>query len=274
MNIQMNPSFFELQQFSCGYDSFGLSPISFSLPGGIFAGIIGPNGSGKTTLFRGITGVLPKRTGNVFLNGQVFHSLSLKERAQRVAIVSQTIDAGPVSVEDYVLMGRLPYARKFRFFETAKDIELAHHYMKQTEIFTRRDQLMSELSGGEQQRASIARALTQEPDLLLLDEPTSHLDITHQVRILDLLSRLNQEMGLTILMVIHDLNLAAEYCNRLFFFNRGELINQGTPEEVLTYQNIEKVYHVPVITRKNPYSGSPVIFLVSNRMMQRMNRNS
>ena len=109
--------------------------------------------------------------------------------------------------------------------------------------------------------------------MLLLDEPTSHLDITHQVRILDLLHRLNQEMGLTVLMVIHDLNLASEYCDQLILFNEGELFTRGTPEEVLTFDTIEKVYRTPVITRTNPYSNKPVIFLVSEKMMKRGGEN-
>ncbi|WP_321289487.1 ABC transporter ATP-binding protein [uncultured Sunxiuqinia sp.] len=265
----MSESFFHIDNFSCGYPSFKLSGISLSLEKGSFSGIIGPNGSGKTTLFRGVTSSIATLEGSVYLKGKNLQKLSLKERAQNIAIVSQFVDLDQMSVEDYVLMGRMPYQNRFQFFESKEDLEKAHKYMQLTDVLKHKDKLMTELSGGEQQRAAIARALTQEPELLLLDEPTSHLDITHQVRILDLLHRLNQEMGLTVLMVIHDLNLASEYCDQLILFKEGQLFTQGTPEEVLTFDTIEKVYDTPVITRTNPYSNKPVIFLVSEKMMKK-----
>jgi iron complex transport system ATP-binding protein len=265
----MSESFFHIDNFSCGYPSFKLSGISLSLEKGSFSGIIGPNGSGKTTLFRGVTSSIATLEGSVYLKGKNLQKLSLKERAQNIAIVSQFVDLDQMSVEDYVLMGRMPYQNRFQFFESKDDLEKARNYMQLTDVLKHKDKLITELSGGEQQRAAIARALTQEPELLLLDEPTSHLDITHQVRILDLLHRLNQEMGLTVLMVIHDLNLASEYCDQLILFKEGQLFTQGTPEEVLTFDTIEKVYNTPVITRTNPYSNKPVIFLVSEKMMKK-----
>ncbi|WP_163715511.1 ABC transporter ATP-binding protein [Mangrovibacterium lignilyticum] len=264
----MSANFFEIKNFSCGYPSFHLSDISLSLTRGAFAGIIGPNGSGKTTLFRGVTGALSTLSGEVLLEGKNLKNLSLQKRAQNIAIVTQTVDAGQITVEDYVLMGRLPYHSRFQFFETKSDLEIARKYMELTGVIRHKDKLMTELSGGEQQRAAIARALTQEPELLLLDEPTSHLDITHQVRILNLLQRLNDELGLTVLMVIHDLNLAAEYCNQLIMFQEGKIFLQGDPDKVLTFETIEEVYKTPVITRINPYSNKPVIFLVSEKMMR------
>lgn len=264
----MSEHFFEIKNYSCGYASFRLNDISFSLKRGAFAGIIGPNGSGKTTLFRGITGTLSTLAGEVRLQGKNLKDLSLQKRAQNIAIVTQTVDAGQITVEDYVLMGRMPYHSRFQFFETKRDYELAQKYMELTGVLKHKDKLMTELSGGEQQRAAIARALTQEPELLLLDEPTSHLDITHQVRILNLLQRLNDEMGLTVLMVVHDLNLASEYCDQLIMFRDGQLFLQGKPEKVLTFETIEEVYKTPVITRINPYSNKPVIFLVSEKMMK------
>lgn len=264
----MSANFFEIQSYSCGYQSFRLSDISITLERGAFAGIIGPNGSGKTTLFRGISGNLSTLAGEVRLQGKNLKNLSLQKRAQNIAIVTQTVDAGQITVEDYVLMGRIPYHTRFQFFETKSDYEIATKYMELTGVLQHKDKLMTELSGGEQQRAAIARALTQEPELLLLDEPTSHLDITHQVRILNLIQHLNEELGLTVLMVIHDLNLASEYCNQLIMFREGRIFLQGAPEHVLTFETIETVYKTPVITRINPYSGKPVIFLVSEKMMK------
>src|SRR5690554_7187190 len=136
-----------------------------------------------------------------------------RSKARRIAVVSQFVDAADISVEDYVLLGRLPYRAPFQFFEPQRDVLLARKYMRLTGIWKHRKKYLSQLSGGEQQLAAIAQALTQEPELLLLDEPTSHLDITHQVQVLNLIQRLNKELKLTVLMIIHDLNLAAEYCN-------------------------------------------------------------
>jgi iron complex transport system ATP-binding protein len=257
-----------IQNLSCGYPKFQLSDINFEIPKGSFAGIIGPNGSGKTTLFRAITGILPLKSGQILLSGKNLKSFSLRQRAQNIAIVSQFIEAGDMSVEDYVLMGRIPYHNRFNFFETDEDFALARKYMELTDTWRFKDQLMSELSGGEQQLAGIARALTQQPELLLLDEPTSHLDITHQVHILNVLQQLNQETGLSVLMVIHDLNLASEYCDRLILVNQGRIHTQGTPEEVLTFQHIEDVYQTVVVTQNNPLSGKPALFLASGKVLR------
>ena len=264
----MSSDILNIQNLSCGYPKFQLSDINIDIPKGSFAGIIGPNGSGKTTLFRAITGTLGLKSGTILLGDKNLRSLSPRTRAQNIAIVSQFIEAGDMSVEDYVLMGRIPYHSRFNFFETDEDFRIAREYMEMTDTWRFKDQLMSELSGGEQQLAGIARALTQQPELLLLDEPTSHLDITHQVHILNVLQQLNQEMGLSVLMVIHDLNLASEYCDRLILVNQGKIHTQGTPEEVLTFQHIEDVYKTVVVTQNNPLSGKPAVFLASGKVLK------
>jgi len=264
----MNPDIINIQNLCCGYPNFQLSAINIDIPKGSFAGIIGPNGSGKTTLFRAITGTLGIKSGKILLGDKNLRSLSPRLRAQNIAIVSQFIDAGDMSVEDYVLLGRIPYHSRFSFFESEEDYSIARKYMEMTDTLRFKDQLMSELSGGEQQLAAIARALTQQPELLLLDEPTSHLDITHQVHILNLLQQLNQEMGLSVLMVIHDLNLASEYCDRLILVNRGKIHTQGTPEEVLTFKHIEDVYQTVVVTQANPLSGKPAVFLATRKVLK------
>ena len=263
-----------IQNLSCGYPKFQLSDINIDILKGSFAGIIGPNGSGKTTLFRAITGTLGLKSGKILLSDKNLRSFSLRERAQNIAIVSQFIDAVDLSVEDYVLMGRVPYHSRFNLFETEEDFDIARKYMEMTDTWRFKDQLMSELSGGEQQLAGIARALTQQPQLLLLDEPTSHLDITHQVHILNVLQQLNQDMGLSVLMVIHDLNLASEYCDQLILVNKGKIHTQGTPEEVLTFQNIEDVYQTVVVTQNNPLSGKPAVFLASRKVLKEIQEKS
>lgn len=260
--------FFKIKNFSCGYPGkFELEKISFEVAKGDFVGIIGPNGSGKTTLFKGISGELQALAGESRLNGKLLQKLGLKEKAQNLAVVTQTIEVGSMTVEEYVLMGRIPYRNQFQFFETAKDIAIAEKYMELTGVTPLKDKHMNALSGGEQQLAGIARALTQEPQLLLLDEPTSHLDITHQVQILNLIRRLSRELGLTVLMIIHDLNLAGEYCDSLIMMEKGSMRKKGLPAEVLNYADIEAVYDTVVITRTNPISGKPVVFLVSEEVI-------
>ena len=261
--------YLKLSNVVCGYlTGFHLKQINLEIEKGAFAGIIGPNGSGKSTLFKGITGDLQICEGEVSLNKQVLANLTLREKALKIAVVSQFPDVTDVSVEDYVLMGRMPYRSNFQFFESKDDYRVAEKYMRLTDVYKFKDKHMAELSGGEQQLAAIARALTQEPELLLLDEPTSHLDISHQVQILNLIQQLNEELGLTVLIIIHDLNLASEYCDYLVMMKDGNIHVQGTPQEVLNYQTIEEVYNTVVITRENPVSKKPVVFLVSDRVLK------
>ena len=261
--------FLEIKNFSCGYSSkFILKPVDIKIDRAMFVGIVGPNGSGKTTFFKGISGELKPLSGDIILEGSSLLTMNYREKAQTLAIVTQNIDVPDVTVEEYVLMGRLPYRKPFIFFESDEDYKMAHEYLRTTDIFHLKDKPMSQLSGGEQQLAGIARALSQQPTLLLLDEPTSHLDISHQVQILNYIQRLNHNMQLTVLMIIHDLNLAGEYCDYLIMMNNGQIHTQGRPEEVLTYKNIEEVYNTIVVTQKNPVSGKPAIFLVSDKVME------
>lgn len=263
-------NFLKIEDFSCGYPGkFVLEKLKFEVSKGDFVGIIGPNGSGKTTLFKGISGELALISGKSVLSGTNLSQMNLKERAQNLAVVSQHIEVGNMTVEEYVLMGRIPYRKSFQFFETKADIEIAHKYMELTGVLVMKDKFMNALSGGEQQLAAIARALTQEPQLLLLDEPTSHLDITHQVQILNLIRRLSRNLGLTVLMIIHDLNLAGEYCDSLIMMQKGTIRKKGLPADVLNYADIEAVYETIVVTRTNPISNKPVVFLVSEEVIAR-----
>jgi iron complex transport system ATP-binding protein len=258
-----------IEKLICGYPgSFMLNSLNTSILKGSFTGIVGPNGSGKTTLFKAITGEIPVRAGNITFNGQKISQIPIKLRAQKMAIVSQHTETVDINVEDYVLLGRLPYKKSFQLFEKKTDIAIAHQFMDLTGISHYRNKLMSELSGGEQQLAAIARALTQEPELLLLDEPTAFLDISHQVQILNLIQHLNEELKLTVLLIIHDLNLASEYCNYLIMMSKGGIYKEGSPTEVLNFQDIENVYNTVVITQQNPLSKKPVVFLVSDKILK------
>lgn len=255
---------------SCGYSSGHpvLRDVSFSIGRGEFVAIIGPNGTGKTTLFRALSGMLPLRAGMLAIDGTDSNSLSHKERARKLAIVNQTVEGDSMSVEEYVLMGRLPYHSAWQLFEDEEDFGVAMECMKLAGIYGKRRQWMDRLSGGEQQLAAIARALAQQTGVLLLDEPTSHLDISHQMRVLDLVQWLNRERNLTVLLVIHDLNLASEYGDRLLMLKDGMVYTGGTPAEVLTEENIRSVYEADVAVRQNPLSGKPCIFPCSGRNRQ------
>ena len=188
-----------------------------------------------------------------------------KELATRIAVVPQGSESGIIPAEEFVLLGRTPYYKKFQLVETKSDLEIARRCMSLTGTIGLKDCLLSEISGGERQLVHIARALAQEPKLLLLDEPTAHLDITHQVGILDLIRRLNKEFGLTVIMILHDLNLACEYCDRLILLNKGRIYKEGPPEEVMDYRTIEEVYKTVVVIKNNPISSKPHIFIYSKR---------
>jgi len=183
----------------------------------------------------------------------------------------QSVEPVAMTVEEYVLLGRLPFLKRYQFFEAPEDVALAHKYMELTGILKLAHAQINEISGGERQLAAIARALTQEPKLLILDEPTSHLDITHQIQILELISLLKQELSLTVLMVLHDLNLAAEYSDRLILLNgkNGKIYKTGTCEQVLSEESIFKVYKTKVMIRQNPLSKKPCIFLVTQNALNK-----
>ncbi len=260
----------EARDLSCGYGAGNIiRGINFSISMGDIVSIIGPNGSGKTTLLRALTRILKPASGSIMFMGKDIGDISFREMAKKIAVVSQHIESGWMTVEEYIMMGRIPYFDRYQFFEKEDDMAVAEKYMEMTGVSRLRKKSMSGISGGERQLVAITRALTQEPALLLLDEPTSHLDITHQVGILDLIKRLNSSFGITVLMIVHDLNLASEYCNKLILINNGEVYSQGTPEYVLTYNAIEAVYKTVVIVEKNPLSDKPYVLLVSEEERKR-----
>ncbi|MCK9595501.1 MAG: ABC transporter ATP-binding protein [Candidatus Omnitrophica bacterium] len=239
-----------------------IKSVSLEARPGDFLGLIGPNGSGKTTLLRLATRVLTPAKGEIYFKGRNIFQMDLKEFCRNVAFVSQDIPTDfSFSVLEMVLMGRIPHLKRLQF-ETKKDIKIAEAALEITDTRGLKQKSIDELSAGERQRVVIARALAQEPVLLFLDEPTSHLDIGHQIQAMDLLKKLNRNNNLTIVMVLHDLNLASAYCNRIALINEGAVFKQGTPEEVLTYQNIESVYKTLVLVNSNPITQKPNVVLV------------
>ncbi|MCL5420988.1 MAG: ABC transporter ATP-binding protein [Nitrospirae bacterium] len=210
----------DLHRVTCGYRTEPvLRDVTFRIKDKELVGVIGPNGSGKTTLIRVLTKVIKPAAGEVLLEGKDLSRITLPELARRVAVVSRLRDPdGRMRVEDLVLLGRIPHLEGLKLLEKRADVDIAREVMGLTGISAFRDRFVESLSSGERQLAFIARALAQEPKLLFLDEPTSHLDLTHQVEVLDLIRKLNRERGLTVIMVLHDLNLASQYCDRLLLF--------------------------------------------------------
>ena len=240
-----------------------IKDISFNVQRGEILGVIGPNGSGKTTLFRSISGVLKASGGNIVFDNKNIKNYSSKELAKKMSVIPQMIEITyPFSVEEFILMGRFPHSGRYGY-SAHKDYEVINKIMKMTGIEEIKNRKMNELSGGERQRVLIAQGFARETGFMMLDEPTSHLDIYHQVQLLNLLNNYNKECGLTILVVLHDLNLAASYCDRLILLKDGTIYKEGSVKDVLTYQNIEYVYGTPVIVNENPITHKPHVFLIT-----------
>ena len=239
---------------------FAFAGMSFSVEVGEVFGIIGPNSAGKTSLLRLLTRVLTPARGDILLDGRPVGSLAHWALAREVAVVPQEAPRPfPFTVEQLVMMGRFPHAPA-RFFETAEDAAVAREAMAATDTLALAALPLEELSGGERQRAMLARALAQQPRLLVLDEPTSHLDLRYQAETAQLLRRLNGERGVTILLVSHDLNLAAELCDRLLLLHEGRVARVGTPGEVLEPSLLERVFECRVVVDKTT-SGRPTVQL-------------
>jgi iron complex transport system ATP-binding protein len=238
---------------------FSLDGVSFAIGAGEVFGVIGPNSAGKTTLLRLLTRVVAAGRGEVRLNGRPIRHLAHAELARQIAVVPQDAPRPfPFSVEQLVLMGRYPHAPG-RFFESDADRAHAIAAMEATGVLHLAALPLEQISGGERQRAMLARALAQQPRLLVLDEPTSHLDLRYQAETAALLQRMNGERGMTVLLVSHDLNLAAEVCDRLLLLGRGRIARVGSPAEVLQRGVLEEVFGCAVVVDVNPTSGRPVI---------------
>jgi iron complex transport system ATP-binding protein len=232
-----------------------LKNISFTVGHGEFLGLMGPNGSGKTTLLRCLTRYLPADPRAVLVDMKPLHTLSDRAVAKTFAVVPQSSSTDfPFTVRDIVMMGRIPHAHSRMSGARVEDVDVVRSAMSASGCDHLADRPFSELSGGERQRVVIARALAQEPKALLLDEPTVYLDISGQLEMMDLVRRLNREHSLTIVAVLHDINLAARYCDRIALLNQGRLEALGTPSEVLSPETIQSVYGVEVAVRRDPFT--------------------
>jgi len=245
--------------------NYGINPalkdISLSVQPGEILAVVGPNGAGKTTLVRAASGLLQPNSGRVLVAGTDISQLTESQRARYLAVVPQARKLPPAyTVWHTVMLGRTPYL-SWLGQPGKKDRQSTLWAMERTQTLPFADCRIDELSGGEQQRVLLARALAQQTPILLLDEPTAHLDLQHQIGILALLRELVDEQGLTVLMALHDLNLVSLYADRVALLVKGSLRDLGTPREVLTPQQLSEVYQTPLHVIPHPDYDTPLVLL-------------
>jgi iron complex transport system ATP-binding protein len=265
----------ELRDVVAGYPgrtraSAVLQGVSLHVEPGEMLALIGPNGAGKSTLLRVSAGVLQPEHGQALIDGENLASLAAKERARRIAVVPQE---GPVPsglfVHEMVALGRTPYLRLL-LGPTVEDREATNWAIGAAGIEPLANRLVDELSGGERQRVILARALAQRPRLLLLDEPTANLDLHHQVAMLELVRGLSREHALGVVAAVHDLQLAALYCDRVALLNQGRIVSQGVPEAVLTEELLLEAFGQRVVLSVHPTHGVPLVALAPNGNARRL----
>jgi iron complex transport system ATP-binding protein len=250
-------------------DDLILKNISFQVPTKDFFIVIGPNGSGKTTLMKVMSGILKPQQGRLEILNLTIDQYQRKALARTIAFVPQMLSVDfPFTVFEMVLMGRSPYLGILGL-EEEKDMEIARQAIAFTGMENLAHRKLDQLSGGEQQRVFIARAICQEPDVILLDEPTASLDLAYQVRIMDLMERLKNEKGITVVMVSHDVNLAAMYADHLLLLHDGQVLCQGLPDEVLNYKTLEKAYGCALLVDESPLGKFPRVTLVPRKYMNK-----
>jgi len=259
----MNMTTIKMNRVTFSYSNGAvLRDVNLCIQKGEMVGLIGPNGAGKTTLIRLISGILVAKQGQVQIDGLDTRSMKRSTIARGVAVVPQQFNMPfAYRVEEVIMLGRTPFMKPFRD-SSAKDRDVIATTMDTVGIKHLEGRCFSELSGGERQKVVLAMALAQETGLLLLDEPTAHLDISHQVEILELLADMNQKGHLTIIAAMHDLNLASAYFRRLVLLKDGAIIADGSPDQVLTSGTIAMAYSVPVYIQKHPVTGTPYVVVL------------
>jgi iron complex transport system ATP-binding protein len=238
-----------------------LDDVSLEAPPGQMLGVVGPNGCGKSTLIKGVTRLIDARSGSIFIDGKRVDEVGRGDLARLVAAVPQNAALPDLfTAFEVVLMGRTPHLGRFRY-ESERDFGIAWRAMELTDTASLAKRRVGELSGGERQRICIARALAQQPKILLLDEPTAHLDISHQAQALELVRSLCREENLVAVAALHDLNLAAQYCDRMVMLSDGKVYREGSPAEVISAESIRAVYGAEVMVMVHPLTGSPMVFV-------------
>lgn len=244
--------------------------LSVEFPKGSITTIVGQNGSGKSSLLKTVSRAVTPDKGNVLLEGKSIRKYPAKELAQKIGYFAQ-VHTSPddIDVRTLVSYGRYPHS-KFGKGLTAKDVEVVDRALIMTGLKKLENQMVSTLSGGERQRAWIAMTICQEPKILILDEPTTYLDISYQVEVLELVQRLNRELGMTIIMVLHDLNLAARYSDYLYALKDGKLYAKGTPQTVLTENILKELFHIEASVQKDTVNGCPYFIPIRSAMAEAM----
>ncbi|MCW4385918.1 ABC transporter ATP-binding protein [Salinibacterium sp. SYSU T00001] len=250
----------QAEQLTLGYgDRTVIEGLNLTVPAGRITAIVGPNACGKSTLLRSMSRLLAPRHGQVLLDGRQVHRMPAKELARTLGLLPQSpIAPDGITVADLVGRGRHPHHGVFTRWTHDDDVAVAEA-LEATETLELSDRPVDELSGGQRQRVWIAMALAQQTDVLLLDEPTTFLDVSHQLDVLDLLVDLNQRRGTTIVMVLHDLNMAARYADHLIALDAGRVHAAGAPEEVLTAECVQAVFGIPSTVITDPTSGKPLM---------------
>ena len=236
-----------------------LDNVSLEVNSGEVLALIGPNGAGKSTLVRAVSGVVPAQSGKVRTNGDDLLSMPPMQRARFLSVVPQVVNMPPAfTVWETVLMGRTPYLN-FLGQVSVKDEEIVRTALQKVDALELAERRVGELSGGEQQRVLLARALAQSTPILLLDEPTTNLDLHYQISFMEIVRALAHADGLAILIALHDLNLAARYADRVALLVSGEIKAAGTPRQVLTPELISAAYHLPVKVVPHPFADTPLV---------------
>ncbi len=235
---------FSYLNFRTGIPEFSLSDINLDFDKGEFISVLGPNGTGKSTLLKIITGTLKPNNGELLFNDKAYKQISRKDLAKKIAFVPQaTLSVFSFTVYEIVMMGRTPYLN-FYGYESDEDKKIVENALRTVDIWHLKDHNINEVSGGEAQLAYIARAIAQQPEIILLDEPNAHLDIKHQISIFNLIKELNLESDLTVISVSHDLNLAGYYSSRIILIKDGKIFKDDSTEKILTTENIKRVFEV------------------------------
>lgn len=266
----MNPAI-DIQELTCRYEKRTvIDKISFSVQPGEFFIIIGPNGSGKSTLVNTIAGLIKPAGGEIRIKGIPLQKYSQRELARAIAVVRQQVSVDfPFSVAEIVMMGRAPH-QGILGLEKQQDSEAVREALVFTNLENLSDRRIHQLSGGERQRVFIARAICQDPEIMLLDEPTAALDLAHQTHTMDLMERLRIEKGTTIIMISHDINLASLYADSLLLLKEGRIAERGVPEKVLSYDILEKAYGCSLLVDSNPVKSRPRITLVPESYLKQL----
>ncbi|MBR5316230.1 MAG: ABC transporter ATP-binding protein [Firmicutes bacterium] len=247
-----------------------LKDFSCVINEGEFVSLIGPNGSGKSTLIHAITGMLPCKTGQIFIKGKNNEEYTAKERAQIAAVVPQNFQANfAFKAKEIVAMGRHPFLGRMKS-ETEEDYRIIDEAMAETGTLHLRERKVTQLSGGERQRIIISSALAQQPQLLIVDEPTNHLDIQYNLEVMQLMRRLNKEKGITIFAVLHDINMASRFSDRIIVLDHGEMKCDGVARDIIREEILKPVYKIDLVVRDNPLTdAAEIVALRSNKTAKR-----